>query len=629
MNVDELCMGCMSQRGTAETCPHCGFVEGTPVASLLHLPPRTVLHNQYVIGRVLGHGGFGITYIGWDTLLERKLAVKEYFPAGIAMRTSGASTVSHYSGTQQKDYDYGLERYLEEARMLARFSSHPHILSVLNFFKENGTAYIVTEFLEGHTFQRHLEVAGERISFEETMQIMLPVLRALEDVHAAGILHRDISPDNIHIGTNRGIKLLDFGAARIALGERSKNLSVILKEGYAPPEQYHSRGNQGPWTDVYASASTIYRAITGRHVPPALDRMAEDDLKPPISLGVAMSLREEEALLRALSFNAIDRFQTMREFRDALTLQEAPIQRLLSGMPLPAPGPSRAAEVPTVRASGQPPVNVPISEAPPPVPQKPKIPAWFWSVIGGVVVLAVLIALRPKAQEPTPEPKETQPQSSLPAPVAAPQPVPVVTPPVAAPEPKPEEKPVEKAAPAPPPKPATPSYAELLEKARNPELSALDQMTTLEQAIAVNPKLPEAYDMLAQNLLYRQNKPAEAEAQYRKAMDVGGYATFQVVYMQRGPNGPDMRPGKLSVSKVDSTFVDNQGQRSHTTKNTLIEEVLTIRETLPPRMKLKMKMLVNQAGFQIKYRSGGAYHFMCTSGSKEAERDMILKLYKN
>ncbi|MBS1825375.1 MAG: serine/threonine protein kinase [Acidobacteria bacterium] len=633
MNVDELCMGCMTQRGAAETCPHCGFVEGTPVASLLHLPPRTLLHNQYVIGRVLGHGGFGITYIGWDTLLERKLAVKEYFPAGIAMRTSGTSTVSHYSGTQQKDYDYGLERYLEEARMLARFSSHPNILSVLNFFKENGTAYIVTEFLEGHTFQKHLEVAGERISFEETMQIMLPVLRALEDVHASGILHRDISPDNIHIGTSRAIKLLDFGAARIALGERSKNLSVILKEGYAPPEQYHSRGNQGPWTDVYASAATIYRAITGRHVPPALDRMAEDDLKPPIALGVAMSLREEEALMRALSFNAIDRFQSVREFRDALTLQEAPIQRLLGGLPLPGPGPSSSAEVPTVRASGVPPVNVPVSAAPLPASEKPKVPVWFWSVIGGVVVLAVLIALRPRTQEAPPEPKEPQPQVSLPVPVAptgapastgAPPAPAVTTPPVDAPAAKAEEKSVEKAAPAPPPKPAGPSYAELLEKARNPELSALDQMTTLEQAIAVNPKLPEAYDLLAQNLLYRQNKPGEAEAQYRKAQEVGGYATFQVVYMTPG----EMRPGRLSIGKVDSTFVDNQGMRSHTTKNELIEEVKTLRDAVP-RLKMKMKMIVNQAGFQIKYRSGVGYHFLCTSGSKEVERDMILALFRN
>lgn len=626
MNVDELCMGCMTQRGSAGTCPHCGYVEGTPTSSLLHLPPRTVLHGQYLIGRVLGHGGFGITYIGWDQLLQRKLAVKEYFPAGIAMRTSGTSEVSHYSGTQQKDYDYGLERYLEEARLLARFSSHPNILSVLNFFKENGTAYIVTEFLEGHTFQKHLELAGERISFEETMQIMLPVLRALEDVHAAGILHRDISTDNIHIGTNRQVKLLDFGAARIALGERSKNLSVILKEGYAPPEQYHSRGNQGPWTDVYACAATIYRAITGKHVPPALDRMAEDDLKPPISLGVAMSLREEEALLRALSFNAIDRYQSVREFHDALTLQDAPIQRLLSGTPLPmaARSTGTAAEVPTVRASG-----APVMEAPPPPPAGSKVPAWVWSVLGGVVVIAVLFALRPK-QDAEPQ-KTPQPQAGLQVATPAPSPAPTPTPaPTAAPSPSatptPAPTPAPTAAPTPVPTPVAPSYAELIEKARRAELSAIDQMTTLEQAIQTNAKLPEAYDLLAQNLLYKQGKPAEAEMQYRKAIEVGGYATFQVVLMQR-PAG-ELRPGKLSIGKVDSTFVDNQGQRSYTTKNELIDSVVTIREAMP-RLKLKMKMMANHAGFQIKYRSGIGYNFLCTSGTREAERDIILRMFRN
>lgn len=151
-------------------------------------------------------------------------------------------------------------------------------------------------------------------------------------------------------------------------------------------------------------------------------------------------------------------------------------------------------------------------------------------------------------------------------------------------------------------------------------------MTTLEQAIQTNAKLPEAYDLLAQNLLYKQGKPAEAEMQYRKAIEVGGYATFQVVLMQR-PAG-ELRPGKLSIGKVDSTFVDNQGQRSYTTKNELIDSVVTIREAMP-RLKLKMKMMANHAGFQIKYRSGIGYNFLCTSGTREAERDIILRMFRN
>ncbi len=151
-------------------------------------------------------------------------------------------------------------------------------------------------------------------------------------------------------------------------------------------------------------------------------------------------------------------------------------------------------------------------------------------------------------------------------------------------------------------------------------------MTTLEQAIQTNPKLPEAYDLLAQNLLYKQSKPAEAEIQYVKAVEVGGYATFQVVLMQR-PTG-ELRPGKLAVGKVDSTFVDNQGQRTYTIRNELIDTVVTMRDAMP-RLKLKMKLMANHAGFQIRYRSGIGYNFLCTSGNREAERDIILRMYRN
>ena len=153
-------------------------------------------------------------------------------------------------------------------------------------------------------------------------------------------------------------------------------------------------------------------------------------------------------------------------------------------------------------------------------------------------------------------------------------------------------------------------------------------MAILEQAIQLNPKLPEAYDLLAQNLLYSQNKPEEAESQYRKAIEVGGYATFQVVYIPRPGLGAELRPGRLSIGKVDSTFVDNLGQRSYTARNELLESVVTIREA-NPRMKLKMKMIANHAGFQLTYRPNATYRFLCTSDNREAERDLILKLLKS
>jgi len=180
MDLHQLCMGCMSPREdeAAPACLRCGHEHGAKAASPLHLCPHTELQNgQYVVGRVLGHGGFGITYIGWESNLERKLAVKEYFPSGVAMRTGQRDEVAPYSGTHQKDFEYGLERYLEEARLLARFANHPHILSVLNFFRQNGTAYIVMEYLEGRTLEKYLDQMGGRISFEEAIQLLTPVMR--------------------------------------------------------------------------------------------------------------------------------------------------------------------------------------------------------------------------------------------------------------------------------------------------------------------------------------------------------------------------------------------------------------------------------------------------------------------
>ncbi|MBS1830967.1 MAG: serine/threonine protein kinase, partial [Acidobacteria bacterium] len=144
LDVTNLCMGCMELRSEA-TCPKCGFVEGTDPESPLHLRPRTELHGQYLVGKVLGHGGFGITYLGWDLNLERKIAIKEYLPSGVAVRTGLNSDVMPFSGEMRKDFEYGLERYLDEARTVARFQTHPSIVSVLNFFRANGTAYLVME----------------------------------------------------------------------------------------------------------------------------------------------------------------------------------------------------------------------------------------------------------------------------------------------------------------------------------------------------------------------------------------------------------------------------------------------------------------------------------------------------
>jgi serine/threonine protein kinase len=308
----------MEDRGGADVCPACGWLEGTPTANPVHLPPRSLLRDHYVLGRVLGHGGFGIAYLAWDPDLQMKVAVKEYLPGDHATRGVDGSSVRPYSGESQEHFEYGLTKFLEEGRAVVRFNEHPGIVSVLGFFRANGTGYLVMPYVPGMSLKQYLASKGGRLPYEEAIGIAMPVMDTLRVVHEAGLLHRDISPDNIYLSESKRVKLLDFGAARHALGDRSKSLSVILKAGYAPFEQYQTRGRQGPWTDVYALAATIYRAITGDSPPEATSRIVEDDLEPPRAKGVRMPAEAERVLLRALAVDATDRYQQVVDFQQAL-----------------------------------------------------------------------------------------------------------------------------------------------------------------------------------------------------------------------------------------------------------------------------------------------------------------------
>ncbi|MCA1030218.1 serine/threonine protein kinase [Bacillus timonensis] len=314
----EYCMGCMFKKGNVSKCNQCGWIEGTLPESPQHMEPGTILHDKYLVGRVLGQGGFGITYLGWDLQLDMKLAIKEYMPRDYATRNTGQPQITFFTSNVKQHFDYGLNKFLDEAKILAKYNNHPGIVSVRDFFKENGTAYLVMYYLDGVDLKKYLEQIGGTLSFEQALSIMTPVMDALATVHKDGILHRDISPDNIYITMTGEVKLLDFGAARHAINNSNKSLSVILKPGYAPEEQYRSKGKQGPWTDIYGTAATIYRIITGFVPPESLDRLEEDTLKPPSQLGVSIQPHVESALLKALSLKAQDRYQTMEEFLVAL-----------------------------------------------------------------------------------------------------------------------------------------------------------------------------------------------------------------------------------------------------------------------------------------------------------------------
>jgi len=313
-----LCPGCMEEIGAAKTCPHCGLPAGAGPESALHLPPGTILQDKYLLGRALGQGGFGITYLAWDLNLNLKLAIKEYLPLDMASRATGQPTISIYKKELSGSFQYGLEKYLEEARTLARFAGHPSIVWVRDFFKANGTAYIVMEYVEGVTLKDYLQDKQEPLPLEQALTIFMPVLDALKEVHTEGILHRDISPDNLLISKRGRIVLIDFGAARQAVGEQSRSLSVIMKPGFSPEEQYHSRGKQGPWTDIYSVGATMYRTLTGITPPESLSRLSDDTLVAPSQLGIKIDSPLEKIILKALSVSPKKRYQKVEEFRSAL-----------------------------------------------------------------------------------------------------------------------------------------------------------------------------------------------------------------------------------------------------------------------------------------------------------------------
>lgn len=320
MNLEHICYGCFREKQDgAHICSFCGFNEEEK-QPFLALPMGTLLHGRYMTGRVLGVGGFGITYLGYDFTLEIKVAIKEYMPSGFVTRHSDRYRVV-LTGQDREEYQNGMKRFLDEARILARLQNTPNIVSVQDYFKENNTAYFVMEYIDGMSLKAYLVSKGGKIPYTEALEILIPVMRALEQVHAMKLTHRDISPDNISLTSGGESKLLDFGAARFASGD-AKSVSVILKHGYAPEEQYSGKGNQGPWTDVYAMGATMYRCVTGELPPDSIARIHKDTLKKPSELGISLSSQVEQSLLKALSVKAEDRYSSMTDFINALSWKE-------------------------------------------------------------------------------------------------------------------------------------------------------------------------------------------------------------------------------------------------------------------------------------------------------------------
>ncbi len=309
--MKKYCLNCMREISSGTFCADCVSQE-IPETAPHQLKPGTVLNGKYLVGTVIGEGGFGITYIGRDIVLEKKVAVKEFYPMGQINRNNEKSGHLTISTEEQRELvRKGMDRFLEEARNVAQFSEEPGIVDVKDFFEENDTAYIIMEYLEGKTLASHVKEFGA-LNTEKVFELMIPVMNALAKMHKLGVIHRDISPDNMMYLSKGTLKLMDFGAARYYM-ERDRELTSTIKRGYAPEEQYISNSEQGPWTDVYGLCATIYKCITGVTPTDALERISQDNLKSPSEMGVRITPQLENALMYGLALHAKERCRSMEE----------------------------------------------------------------------------------------------------------------------------------------------------------------------------------------------------------------------------------------------------------------------------------------------------------------------------
>ncbi len=319
------CFNCMSERAQGQPCRNCAQQNNFEVMPH-HLRPGQVLNQKYLVGKAIGEGGFGITYIGRDLVLDVKIAIKEFYPSGYVNRNNTITQeVTTASEEQRRFFNMGKSRFLHEAQNVAKFIGEPGIVGVREYFEANGTAYIIMEYLDGMTLSKYIRQHGP-FEPKKIFSLMLPIMQSLQKVHDAGIIHRDISPDNIMYMRNGALKLMDFGSARYFTNEE-KDMSIMLKRGYSPEEQYRKNGHQGPWTDVYGLCATIYRCITGYIPEDALDRASSDTLKRPSAMGVHITQPLESVLLYGLAVFSSNRCKNMVELKNLVerALQSQPV----------------------------------------------------------------------------------------------------------------------------------------------------------------------------------------------------------------------------------------------------------------------------------------------------------------
>lgn len=315
INGKKLCGNCFNPIKN-EPCPYCGYKKSAYRPEPGALPVESVLMGRYSVGEVLGKGGFGVTYKAYDIRNDRIVAVKEYYPNGLVHRDTGTTQISVSSSRYEENFRSGADKFYDEAKTVARFNGNPNIVNVYEFFYENSTVYYSMEFLDGVDLKHYVKSQGGRIPQENALYIMNVITDALLIAHSMNVLHRDISPDNIFVTKDGGIKLIDFGAARQVLAEQSKSLSVILKQGFAPLEQYQRRGKQGPWTDIYALGATVFYILTGKLPDEATERLDYPDIGKASDYGVDEGFWG--IIQKCMEIRIADRYQSVHQLKEAL-----------------------------------------------------------------------------------------------------------------------------------------------------------------------------------------------------------------------------------------------------------------------------------------------------------------------
>lgn len=311
INNLNLCDFCFTPLNSANECPKCGLSADSYHMDADLLPPGTNLNGKYIIGRTLGRGGFGATYLSYSIDKRRPVAIKEYFPNQIACRAKGETNVSIVSNDKYGIFQRGAKRFFEEAKAMSKFHGSDSIVGVYEFFYCNNTAYYAMEYLEGIDLKGYVKKRGGRISEPEAIKIMKAVSDALVLIHSTGMLHRDISPDNIFICKDGTVKLIDFGSAKQVVGEQSQSLSVILKQGFTPYEQYQKGGNQGMWTDIYSLGATIYYAVTGEIPDDAVSRFQNPIITRSPELGISQKF--VDIIDKCMRVKINERYQSAHE----------------------------------------------------------------------------------------------------------------------------------------------------------------------------------------------------------------------------------------------------------------------------------------------------------------------------